>query len=420
MKRLILSVFSLTFFVFQLAAQDVASGCDGIRYISEPFTEVDKTTVLFGENINGTGQLQSLYMDVYQPVGDTVSQRPAFVWAYGGGFIGGSRADMEETCIEFARRGFVTVAFDYRLYSITQGFPDSTSTIDIIVKAMHDMKAAVRHLRQDAATDNNYNIDPERILVGGVSAGGITAMHAAYLDVDDDIPAHFQDALDANGGMEGTSGDADNLSYSSEVQFVISLSGALYTRDWIDADEAPMVTIHGTADEIVPYEHDFLSIDFGVVYYFNSIDGSGVLHPVLDDLGIPNLHVPVPGGMHENIYFDAEYESYRETFTVDGALLLYDYLCPDVPIVVINSVQEQALEEVRLYPNPAATALNVQISPGLGNYRAEVFDMLGRQLGTWNDLNGSWQIDPLNLVSGQYVLRLQGDGWQSSRVFVVR
>ena len=415
MKKIYLSLLILLGLGFQLPAQDVAGGCDGIRYITETFTEVEVSTVLFGENINSEGQLQALYMDVYQPVGDTLSQRPVILWGFGGGFVGGSRADMETTCQEFARRGFVTAAFDYRLYSLLQGIPDSLGTMDMIVKAMHDMKAAIRHLRQDAATDNLYRIDPDRILAAGVSAGGITSLHAAYLDEDDEIPTDFMDVLEDNGGIEGNSGDAENLLYSSAIQFVINLSGALYKKEWIDADEAPLLSIHGTADEIVPYAHGFLAVNFGFVFYFNSVDGSGVLHPVLEAQGMPNLHIAVPGGMHEDTYTDPAFESYRTMFTVDGGLLIYDFLCPDIPIVVINSLQEQALEELSLYPNPAGEVLNIGISASLGEYDAILYDLLGRQVETWTNLSGNWQLKHQNWPTGYYVLKLQGANWQTSQ-----
>ena len=421
MKCLYLLPVFLFFAVPHAFAQDTADGCDGIRYIQEPFSEVEMHTLAFGENINASGQNQVLFMDIYEPVGDTVSQRPVIIWAFGGGFVGGDRSDMEETCREFARRGFVAAAFDYRLYDLAQGIPDSLGTLDMITKAMHDMKAAIRFFRMDADNDNMFRIDPDRILVGGVSAGAITALHAAYLDEDDDIPLYLQDIIEDNGGLEGSSGDAMNLSYDSDIQFVVSLSGALYKRDWIDASEAPLLSIHGTEDEIVPYGHGFLSIEFGIVFTFNSVDGSGVLHPVMDDLGMDNLHIAVPGGMHEDIYLDPAYESYRAEFTISGALMMYDHLCPDVPIVITDVYEVLTDSEVQIFPNPARENIQIDILPERGQYSLHIFDPTGRCVHIESGLQGPEQIAlPANLAPGSYILHLESDQWHANRKLIIR
>ena len=79
--------------------------------------------------------------------------------------------------------------------------------------------------------------------------------------------------------MDGTSGDAENLSYSSEVQGVISLSGALHIKEWLDENSVPFISIHGTADDIVPYNE-------GLAIGFLSMHGSGNLHPRADEVGV--------------------------------------------------------------------------------------------------------------------------------------
>jgi para-nitrobenzyl esterase len=420
MKKIYLTSYMLFWALAGLFAQDTAGGCDGIRYIQEPFSEVSVSTVVFGENFDASGQLQTLQMDIYQPIGDTVAQRPVILWAFGGGFVGGSKEDMEETCREFARRGFVTAAFDYRLYPLFQGIPDSLGTMDMIVKAMHDMKAAVRFLRQDAATDNLYRIDPERVLVGGVSAGAITALHAAYLDEDDDIPTYFMDIIEDNGGLEGNSGDATNLTYDSDIQFVISLSGALYKKEWIDAAEAPLLSIHGTADEIVPYAHGFLSIEFGVVFNFNSVDGSGALHPVMDDLEMNNLHIAVPGGMHESTYTDPANEPYLNDFAISGGLMMYEYLCPDIPVVITSTKELLAETTISVYPNPVETDFNLRLGAVEGPYDVALYDLLGRQIAQWNNLVGDQNLQIAGIPTGYYFLQVRGENWQGAQQLLVR
>ena len=47
--------------------------------------------------------------------------------------------------------------------------------IDVVTKAVADFTAVVRHFKEDADTDNLYNVDPDLIFVGGISAGAIAA-----------------------------------------------------------------------------------------------------------------------------------------------------------------------------------------------------------------------------------------------------
>ena len=52
-----------------------------------------------------------------------------------------------------------------------------------VLKAMHDVKAAIRYFRMmDETSPEVYKIDSERIFAGGVSAGAIAAVNAGYLD----------------------------------------------------------------------------------------------------------------------------------------------------------------------------------------------------------------------------------------------
>ncbi|MEL6926138.1 MAG: alpha/beta hydrolase, partial [Bacteroidota bacterium] len=244
-------------------AQESPVGCDTGRYTEDIFTASKTATVQYGENVNALGENQDLFLDVYEPDNDAAEKRPLIIWAFGGSFISGSRELMAPNCLDFAKKGYVAATIDYRLWASENPFtlPDSTVMIDAVIKAVSDMKAAIRFFRQDAATENRFRIDPELIFVGGISAGGITALHTAYLDAEDDIPDFLQVALDNNGGLEGNSGDTDNLSYSSAVSGVVNMSGGLYRTEWMDADEPPLASIHGTADETVPFGFGIVGIN---------------------------------------------------------------------------------------------------------------------------------------------------------------
>ena len=75
-------------------------------------------------------------------------------------------------------------------------------------------------------------------MAGGVSAGGIIAVNAAYLDQESEIPASIVDYIDENGGLEGSSG---NEGYDSHFHGIINLCGAIGDYNWIVEGDIPIV-----------------------------------------------------------------------------------------------------------------------------------------------------------------------------------
>jgi acetyl esterase/lipase len=122
--------------------------------VEQPRFEPDLTYTTAGE---------ALKLDLAVPPGD--GPFPAVVCLHGGGWVGGDRKQLTRTLGVLSRRGYVAVAPDYRL-APKHRFP---ACID-------DCKAAVAWLRTNAA---KYNVDPKRIGVIGLSAGGHLACMVA-------------------------------------------------------------------------------------------------------------------------------------------------------------------------------------------------------------------------------------------------
>lgn len=314
---ILLSILSMIFISCAKDEEEVKSQkaiiCESDRYVKPIFTEVEVSTVKYGSNINTSGLQQDLMMDIYQPKGDVLEKRPALVLAFGGSFIAGDRKQLSELATEMAKLGYVSVCIDYRLLSFNQ-FPfDSIKALDIAIKASSDMKAAIRHLRKDAATENLYKIDPDFILAGGVSAGAITAIQTAYFDASDNTESQIQSAIASNGGVEGNSGDAENLKYSSKVQGVINMSGAIYRLSFIDSGEPPIISFHGDADDVVPYGYDVVKVfGFSIIPLY----GSSEIEKRAKEVGLKSYFETVIGGGHDDIYtepsFADEFESFRK------------------------------------------------------------------------------------------------------------
>lgn len=148
--------------------------------------DTDVTYVQYGR--------RALQLDVYRPTSASAGVRPAVVLVHGGGWRSGYRENLTPLAQALAQRGYVVANMSYRLAPEAQ-FP----------AAIHDVKAAIRWLRENSA---RYGADPEKITVGGTSAGGQIATLVGITNGDPEFDPQAQ---------------ASNI--SSDVQAIINIDG---------------------------------------------------------------------------------------------------------------------------------------------------------------------------------------------------
>jgi len=239
MKRILFTLFTL------LLVNNIQAQCDG-RYQQEIFDDVTVSTVTYSDVTN-------LQVDVYEAVGDDESNRPLIILAHGGAFIAGTKTNPSMISLgeTFAKRGYVVASISYRLMSWLD-LTSASGALNGVAEALSDGRAAVRYFRKTVDEGNIYNIDPNQIYFGGNSAGGVIAIHAAFMQESDITNAELMNALNNNGGIEGNSG---NEGYSSQVRGAISLAGGIADVNFITLDDAEtlLISCHGSDDTTVPY-----------------------------------------------------------------------------------------------------------------------------------------------------------------------
>jgi poly(3-hydroxybutyrate) depolymerase len=198
-----------------------------LRYRDQVFANVTLTSnIVYGSAVNGSSQTITLRLDLYEPTGDTIGPRPLIIWVHGGSFSGGDKtsAELVDEANVFAKKGYVNASINYRLEpgGCSAGGPTPTCIL-AITEAQQDAQNAVRYFRTNAAT---YDIDVDRIAIGGSSAGAITALNVGF----------------------ATSSTPD-----AAVAAAVSLSGAVIGPQ-VNAGDAPSLLFHGTSDSIVPYQ----------------------------------------------------------------------------------------------------------------------------------------------------------------------
>ena len=262
----------------------VYSQCQN-RYQSEIFSSVSVTTVnysdVFFDNFHK--------MDIYTADGDTATNRPLIIFHHGGSYYQGTKENpgAVDFCTAFAKRGYVSVSANYRLVSLLDLISFLTNhdeQYEEVLKATNDMKAAVRFFKKDFTNGNNYGIDTNAIFVGGISSGGITAIHTAYIDDISDLPTSPINVQAIANSLGGLDGDAGNNGYSSKVNGIINFAGGIQQLSWIDNQDEPIFSAQGDNDVIVNY-YCGPGLDNPFVL---DLCGLGEIHPICDNLGILN------------------------------------------------------------------------------------------------------------------------------------
>lgn len=225
------------------------------------------------------GEQISMEITMANGAEDSAIPAPVVVLIHGGAWIGGNRAMMAPFVKPFADQGFVVANISYRL-APKHKYP----------AFLNDAQTAVRFLRENAA---KYNIDPKRIGACGASAGGHMALILGMRETIDPKPTEYAKhsskvqcvfnlfgPTDFAGKFPAT---VDNL-----WQTVIGKSKAEATVElkegspvtWAAKDNAPIFTLHGTADPLVPVEQ------------------ARILKAALDKVGAKNEMVLVEGMAH--------------------------------------------------------------------------------------------------------------------------
>lgn len=215
------------------------------RYKDELFSDVTVTrNIRYGQAINylRTGT-EDLYLDLYQPAGDSTNNRCLVIGVHGGGFIAGDKeaANWPEVCKAFARRGYVAASINYRLGR------NAGEEYEPAWRAQQDLRAAIRFARANAAS---IKINTNKIFIMGSSAGGATCLITTFMDASEAPPAVNQSIW---GNIEGNSGTPG---FSSAVSGMVSMWGGV--SDTLGINSAiPVGLLHSLYDPTAPYQSSY-------------------------------------------------------------------------------------------------------------------------------------------------------------------
>ncbi len=202
-------------------------------------------------NVSYAGHPETV-LDVYQSKrANGAPKKPAVLVIHGGGWVGGAKDNVfARLCLPFLEKGFVVFNIEYRLAKAA-----------LAPAAVEDALTAAEWLRTNAA---KYGIDKNKIVVTGDSAGGHLALMVGLTPKQAKLGPPGKVAAVIN--WYGITDVQDQLEGEHRRDYAVTwvpeslpdrqeISRRVSPRSWVRKDAPPVLSIHGDADPVVPYEH---------------------------------------------------------------------------------------------------------------------------------------------------------------------
>jgi pimeloyl-ACP methyl ester carboxylesterase len=337
---------------FDLALRPVVDAKPTERYQNEVFDNIEvKSDILYGK-ANGywtrspysddpyvvtlgkgmiktfkDSELLDLKLDLYFSRTDLLKTRPVVMLIHGGAFYIGNKESVCEQALAtaLAKRGYFVASIDYRM-----GFKPTPSDIEMSAyRAIQDAHAALRYLSYHS---KGIGIDPNQVYVGGTSAGAVASLNVAFMK-NDERPERILEN-EKEGLVSKIEESGNRFTETFTIKAVANMWGAVSDLNIIDPDEKiSVLSIHGTNDDIVPFEHDFPFRNSLMVnrMIMDKMYGSKPVHDRLSSLGIRNKLVVLPGLGHEpQLETWNKLNNYIDTLIHYTAKFFYEETAPSV------------------------------------------------------------------------------------------
>ena len=248
---------------------------------------------LFPDVTYGTANNYALKLDVWQRK-EAKGPAPTLIYYHGGGWIFGDRIGATLQLLPYLEMGWNVINVEYRM-----------AYVSLAPAAVEDCRCALWWVVRNA---KKYNVDTQRIVLTGHSAGGhlslITGMLPNGTGLDnqcygDDVSSTSKFSVaaiinwfgisDVNDLIQGPNLKNYALMWVGSQPDAAAIARRVSPLTYVRAGLPPVFSVHGDQDSVVPYDH------------------SVRLHRALTAAGVPNQLVTIKGGGHGQ-FNDAQLE----------------------------------------------------------------------------------------------------------------
>jgi len=242
-------------------------------------------------------------LDLYLPRNPS-GPTPVLMMIHGGGWVAGTREGASLLLLPYLEMGWAVVNVSYRLVQVARA-----------PAAVEDCLCALQWIARNA---EQYNFDVTRIVTTGTSAGAHLALTSGMVPASTGLgrqcvagsfsgpPTIPTVPVSAIINWYGITDVTDLTRGPNTKGYAVQWMGGLFNREaiakavspltYVRTGLPPILSIHGDADPLVPYEQ------------------ATRLHAALDGVGVPNELHTVPGGGHGGFNRDQTLQIYSKVF----------------------------------------------------------------------------------------------------------
>jgi acetyl esterase/lipase len=279
------NAFALLFIVLiSVSAFGQASSTDWAVHAANEYQIFPNLTYLTASNFEAK-------LDIYKRR-DTTGPQPTVIYFHGGFWAAGTKEGSVMSLVPWFEMGWNVVNVEYRL-----------ARVAVAPAAVEDCLCALRYIANQAKT---YDIDTNRIVLTGESAGGHLALTTGIIPdtagLDRECAGAALPRVAAIVNWFGISDVYDVIEGPHRANAAMQWFGSLPNREeiahrvspltYVRSGLPPILTIHGDADTTVPYPQAVR------------------LHEALTKAGVTNQLVTIPGGKHGNFTPDERTKIY--------------------------------------------------------------------------------------------------------------
>jgi acetyl esterase/lipase len=201
-------------------------------------------------------------LDVYRRK-DVTAPQPTLVFYHGGGWVAGTKEASFMSLMPWLEMGWNVVNVEYRM-----------ARVALAPAAVEDAQCALRHV---VAQAKNYNVDVNKIVVSGESAGAHLALAAGMIPAsagftnicagggfsanDSSVPkvaaiVNWYGITDLNEMLAGANARSYAVQWVGSASNRDAVAKSVSPLTYVRADLPPILSIQGDADPIVPYSQN--------------------------------------------------------------------------------------------------------------------------------------------------------------------
>ncbi len=211
---------------------------------------------------------------------------------HGGRYIYGSKEDFDTYAKYLSDIGFTVVTLNYHLIP-EELLPNINQShfIKAFINSLGSLDAVIKYVIDNSNT-LKIDVNNKNLIVGGYSAGAITAIHYGYVNSKNDLDILLQSGM-FNDLFDQEKSILERLMNKKyNVDGIINISGSILTEHLIEKGEPSIISVHSINDETVPY-YSGNTDGSGII-----TNGSGIIYEKAKNINVCNVLIKVNDNDH--------------------------------------------------------------------------------------------------------------------------